>query len=96
MGSFIFTAEEMKRIQKRMEKQEIVTVDLHGMKCADAKRVVKNIIALHQGAFLLELIHGYNGGTSLKRMILSGMFSSRVKERISHPGNYGLTTLVVG
>lgn len=95
MGSFIFIQEEMGRINIRTGEQDIVTVDLHGLKCANAKRLIKNIIALHTNAFVLEIIHGYNRGTRLKEMIMDNIFSDRVKEKIGNPTNNGMTTLIV-
>ncbi len=71
-------------------------IDLHGMKQDEAERVIDRALAsAGSGVYRIELIHGYNRGTSLRSMI-KDMFSydPRVKKII--PGdNPGVTVLVL-
>lgn len=67
----IFTEEEKKRISIQQARDGcgsmwIVTADVHGMNCRQAKTFIKNVIALFRGAFKLVIIHGFNSGTALR------------------------------
>ena len=86
----IMTKDELGRIKLN---DNLITVDLHGLTPGDAKRLVKNIMALDREGYDICTIHGYNHGTAIKRMISGSLSNPRLvsKERIS--GNLGRTRL---
>ena len=93
----IFTKEELNRIKKMYNatKGVTVTADIHGMDRYQAKRFLKNIIALNREPFNLNIIHGYNHGTVLKEMIQKETLSNRVYKKHSFAENMGMTELIV-
>jgi len=74
-----------------------VTADLHMMTKHEARQFIKNVIALLYmlPEFSLDLIHGYNGGTSLKEMIYCEELSPRIKEIHSPCWNPGESILEI-
>ena len=97
MDTTIFTREEIDRIQEdSVDGRKVITVDLHEMHCAKAKRFVKNLIALNfREPFEMDVIHGYNGGVELKKMIHGTFLSPRVQTVRSSWYNPGLSILQV-
>lgn len=94
----IFTNEEMQRIQvKSMDGEPEIIVDLHRLCRSQARRFVKNIIALIRGAFFLELIHGFNHGTALRDMFRNetAALSDRVVSAKPVDFNDGATMLCI-
>lgn len=93
----IFTKEELNRIKKmyHASKGITVTADIHGMDRYQAKRFLKNLIAINREPFNLNVIHGYNHGTVLKDMIQSENLSDRVYHKQSFSDNLGMTELIV-
>ena len=68
----IFTQTDINRITiKETDSKLQVTVDVHGMKCCEAKKFINNIINAVRTAFKLVIIHGYNHGTAIKDMLKS-------------------------
>ena len=98
--SVIMSEEELNRIRfqdvaggKTME----VIADVHGMKRFEAKRFLKNIIAVIRGAFLLLIIHGYNHGTAIRDMIRgSELGTTRIRNLTGVEWNKGQTVVTVG
>ena len=74
----------------------IVKVDLHGLRQEEAIRVIdKAIAAVDAATYQIQLIHGYNRGTSLRSMIYDEYrYEKRVK-RIIPGDNPGITILVM-
>lgn len=70
---------------------EEMTIDLHQMKSAECMWLIRTIVASTMIGFRLNLIHGYNHGTTLKEMLRSQKISSRVIDLYSDPWNPGLT-----
>ena len=95
---FILSHEEMDRIQfqKVAGKKIEVVADVHGMKCAYAKRFLKNIIAIIRDEFFVLVIHGYNHGCVIKDMIRTDILSTRVIELMSVQNNMGRTLISIG
>lgn len=63
----IFTKNEISRLsikEKPGEKVQII-VDVHGIKCSQARRFINNIINSIRESFKLIIIHGYNHGTAI-------------------------------
>ena len=79
-----------------MMNEPFVKVDLHGMTQDQAIKVIDNAISSAGPAtYQLQLIHGYNRGTSLRSMIYDWYrFDPKVK-RIMPGDNPGITVLVL-
>lgn len=94
----VLSEEDMKRLWitgLSKEKFKIIA-DVHGMKRFEAKRFLRNIIALIREAFLLMVIHGYNHGTVLKELTRSMLDNAyRVDGFEGVEGNPGCTMLDV-
>ena len=73
-----------------------VKIDLHGLRQEEAIRVInKAIAAADTTTYQIQLIHGYNRGTSLRRMIYEEyQYEPKVK-RIIPGDNPGITVLVM-
>lgn len=95
MGSkynIILTKEELKRITVN---KDVIMVDVHGMKVKEAKHLLKNLIALEQNAFTLDVIHGYNGGNAIKNMLQRDFLSNRITNMENMLYNEGETLLSI-
>lgn len=94
--SFIISGNEFYRV-KIEERNDIqyVIVDLHGMSCREANRIVRSIIAMFLFPFVLVLIHGYNSGTALKEMIRNSVANPRIQSKQSPSENPGITYVTV-
>lgn len=73
-----------------------VKIDLHGMTQDQAMKVIdKALDSAGSGTYQLQLIHGFNRGTSLRTMIQDWYrYDERVK-RIMPGDNPGVTILVL-
>ena len=92
----IFTEDEIARITVDIEPEcPNVTVDVHGLKCRDAKRLINNIINLLRVRFQLKVIHGYNHGTAIKNMLATNYTNSHVRKKYLDTYNQGVTYMVV-
>ncbi|MBP3196034.1 MAG: hypothetical protein J6N21_03410 [Butyrivibrio sp.] len=88
----IFSKEDMSRIEL---SESGIVVDLHGKHKGEAKRLINNIINIVNHPFIMDIIHGYNNGLVLKKMIHEERINSRVKGKYSNSYNYGETFLVI-
>nr|WP_288732068.1 hypothetical protein [uncultured Anaerobutyricum sp.] len=93
----IFTNSEIERISFDMKDENIETikVDVHGLKCASAKRFINNIINLIMDAFKLIVIHGFNHGTAIRDMLRGNFFNHKVENFFCIVENDGVTYLVI-
>lgn len=74
-----------------MTKREI---DLHGMDVPQAKKCLDSYIAaLPRGEFELDVIHGFNRGSALKKFVYSYK-NKRVSGTLLNL-NCGVTTLII-
>ena len=73
-----------------------VKIDLHGMRQEEAIKVIdKAIAAADTTTYQIQLIHGFNRGTSLRSMIYDEYrYDTKVK-RIIPGDNPGITILVM-
>lgn len=94
---FILSGEDLERVTVRETENGLayIDVDLHGLTRKQAERLVKNIINVNRGEFVLNVIHGFNHGTVLKEMIMETRWSSRVVDRSCPAWNPGQTFLTV-
>ena len=76
--------------------EAFVRIDLHGLRQEEARRVIdRAIAAAGPSTYQLQLIHGYNRGTSLRSMIRDWyQYDIKVK-RIIPGDNPGITVLVL-
>ena len=74
----------------------IVTIDLHGMFCDEAMKVIdKALKTADSGTYQIKLVHGYNRGTSLKTMIVDEYRYHPKVLRVQPGDNLGTTILVL-
>ncbi len=93
----ILTQSELERIdisENRSGKIRI-TVDVHGMKCYEARRFINNIINIVRTAFQLVIIHGYNHGTAIKEMLAQNFSNDHIYEQFPDPRNQGVTHMLI-
>lgn len=93
----IFTSDEMSRLEI-IEKKGIIIriiVDVHGMRCYQARRFINNIINVARTTFQLVIIHGYNHGTAIKDMLAQKFRNSRIEKQHIDPYNQGVTCMFI-
>lgn len=76
----------------------IVEIDLHGMNYEQANREIDRILSqCGSSTYRIRVIHGYHGGTDLKRMIVEeyGYGRSEKVVRLQPGTNPGITELVL-
>ena len=95
--SMILSGEEMSRIEvnETEDGAACVDLDLHQLTRSQAERLLKNVINLIRGEFVLNAIHGFNHGVVLKKMVMETSFGRRVIDRRSPAWNPGQTFLKV-
>ena len=73
-----------------------VKVDRHGLRQEEAIKVIdKAIVAADSTTYQIQLIHGYNRGTSLRTMIYDEYRYEKKVKRIILGDNPGITVLVM-
>ena len=93
----IYTQEQMNRIHfvESVVSNNQITIDVHGLKCSEAKRFINNLINLVQESFHLVVIHGYNHGTAIKNMLADNFENSNVARQYLDQNNPGITHMVI-
>lgn len=75
-----------------------VIVDVHGLGCCEAKRLINNLINLLYvvlAEFFLKVIHGYRHGTAIRDMLADGLTNSHIHTRFYDVRNKGVTSLLI-
>lgn len=73
-----------------------VKVDLHGLRREEAMKAIDQAIAAADSTtYQIQLIHGYNRGTSLQTMIYEEYRYEKKVKRIIPGDNPGITVLVM-
>ena len=73
-----------------------VKVDLHGLRQEEAIKVINKAIAASDSTtYQIQLIHGFNRGTSLRSMIYDEYRYDKKVKRIIPGDNPGITILVL-
>lgn len=84
--------------RKQRMKSPIIELDLHNLNCAQAQGEIDRALAdAGPGVYRIRLIHGFHGGTALKKMIKEEYEyygHSKVK-RVVPGSNQGITELVL-
>ncbi len=76
--------------------EAFVKIDLHGLRQDEAvKRIDKAIAAAGSTTYQIQLIHGYNRGTSLRSMIYDWYRYEPKVKRIVPGDNPGITVLIL-
>ena len=76
--------------------EAFVKIDLHGMRREEAIPVIdKAIAAADSTTYQIQLIHGFNRGTSLRTMIYEEYRYEKKVKRIVPGDNPGITILVL-
>ena len=76
--------------------EPFVKIDLHGMRQEEAMKVIdKAIASAGPQVYQLQLIHGYNRGTSLRSIIRDWYRYEPKVKRIMPGDNPGITILVL-
>lgn len=69
-------------------------IDLHGMLVENAKKHLNDQISrLPKGTISVDVIHGYNNGTALKKMVMA-FKHDRIERKIIGL-NQGITTFIL-
>lgn len=94
--SGIYTSEETDRVHITESSNGIsVVVDVHGMKCGQAKRFINNLINIARCPFLLTIIHGYNHGTVILEMVRTELRNQHISSMFLDSHNQGVTYLSI-
>lgn len=94
--SGIYTSKETRRIHVNETVTGIsVVVDVHGMTCSQAKRFINNLINVARCPFILTVIHGYNHGTAILRMVRNELDNQHITRRFLDQYNQGVTYLAI-
>ena len=79
-----------------MPGEAFVKIDLHGLRQEEAMEVIDRAIAsAGPGTYQLQLVHGYNRGTSIRSMIYDWYRYEPKVKRIVPGDNPGITVLVL-
>lgn len=91
--TYILKKDELNRIRITTDEDGLfrITIDMHGWNVKKSKAVLNNIILLNKTAFNLDVIHGYNNGLEIKKMLFNEFSSSRIEKKRSYNENPGLT-----
>jgi len=94
---FVVFGENKWRITTAKDGNGILSVfyDVHGQTVAEAQKTIRNIINLARVPFKFIIIHGYNHGTAIKRMIEDETFNGKVSVKYRPCNNSGITILRV-
>jgi hypothetical protein len=90
----IFTPEEISRIRP-VDGDNKMIIDLHQLTAAKAMKLLNNLIALNRDDCEIDVIHGYNHGTSIKDTIWNCMQNPRILEKQGVAHNPGMTILKI-
>lgn len=91
---WVFSERYLSRLKvKFRENQILIYVNLHQMKCREARKFLNEVIALVRGNFVLRAIHGYNHGTEIKRMLMENFDNTRIAGKRNMFDNPGITDL---
>ena len=79
-----------------MSGAPIIRLDLHGMRLDEAEKKIDNALAsVGPETYQIQLIHGYNRGTSLRSMIYDFYRQDPKVKRVVPGDNPGITILVL-
>ena len=94
--SFVLYGEDSWRILSISEDENgrmELTIDVHGLSVQEARRKIRNVINISTEAFRLNVVHGYNHGTSIKDMLADKQISKRLEAQYCPQRNPGETVM---
>ena len=92
----ILSLEELGRLTiSEFAGNTTIVVDVHGMKCSQARRLINNIINTVRCAARLVIIHGYNHGTAIKEMLTCDFHNSHIEKQFPDACNLGMTHMLI-
>ena len=92
----ILSADELDRLTiSEIAGNITIVIDVHGMKCSQARRFINNIINLIRTAFEMVVIHGYNHGMAIKNMLANQFRNEHISSKYQDENNQGITHIVV-
>lgn len=95
----IFTQEDMQRLQiiktPNSDCLSTVIVNVHEMKCYEARRFINNLINVIHIAFTMVIIHGFNHGTAIKDMLAHSFINSHIQNQYLDIHNPGVTYMLL-
>lgn len=92
----VFTPDEINRLTISDANDVIhIIVDVHGMKCSQAKKFINNIINVVHSTFKLIVVHGYNHGTAIKNMLANNFMNPNINDQYQDPHNHGVTHISI-
>lgn len=92
----VFTDSELNRmtlltsLEREVEK---IILDVHGMTYREAERFINNVVNMTRGTCVIEIIHGYRHGTTIKEMLRQRFLNPNIKHIIGDRFNLGITYL---
>lgn len=92
----IFTIDIIDRINIISDSTDNVTkiiIDVHGLSCSETRKNINNLINLTFSNCMIEVIHGYLHGTSIKTMLHKSNYFRKFNT-VSDIHNMGITYLV--
>ena len=95
--NFIIFGEDRWRVSVDLDANgyPAITYDAHGQTVFDARRTIRNIVAITRSPISVNVIHGYHHGTAIKSMLETEDFAGRVAERFCPDGNPGQTCMKI-
>ncbi len=90
--SIVFTEDVLSRFT---ESKDGFSIDLHGMKRAESKRLLNNTISLIRHDFTLTVIHGFHNGTVLRDLVRNDFNNNRIVNIVPDKSNAGRTKLTI-
>ena len=69
--NFTLPADDKERVTIQGTEKGLtdVVLDVHGLKCSQARKIINNMLNISRQKFRLVVIHGFHGGTAIKDMI---------------------------
>lgn len=95
--TWIWTDEELNRFTflNGIGAKLYICVDVHGLACREARRMIQNLMLLIREGFDLRIIHGYRHGCAIKDMLWHDYDHRRLAGRRNDGGNSGATLFQV-
>ena len=93
--NFVVFGENQWRLTTAFDGNGVLSVfyDAHGQSVAEAQKTIRNIVNLVRIPFKLTIIHGFNHGTAIKRMLDNETFNGKVSIKYRPHNNSGVTVL---
>ena len=93
--TFVLPKDEVKRL-KVNEGKELpeITVDVHGMKCVQVRKLLNNLINVVRTAIRIIVIHGFNHGQEIKNMLADDFYNDHIVNHFADVRNQGVTYIL--